>query len=388
MQTHERGERRQKVAEKIWANSGDSHFIEAVEAWSELPAHLAERMPKAVKDPDGEFETVTVDGQSFRRKLPTPAQQEFMERSQATAGVGDVTVRLADLTQEGIWAEVVYPSLGMWNSMFRDPVLVREAMKVSNDWVKATLLDASPRLIPTAQVSMLNIDDAIAEVERTAALGFRCVFLPTSPPAALDDYNRDSWEPFWDACVAANMVLAFHIGTDPIDHVGGEVIGVAYRGPGGAVMNHTNSGYSAMHAAMKMVASGALDRHPELKMLVSEGGAAWVPYIGDRMNEAYRQHGFRVQPKLSASPKEILYRQVYATFQHDETAVATMTAMGYQNVLWGSDYPHLEGTFGHTQETLHHLFDGVDEQVVHRITIGAFLDLFPEAGEPQPGRVS
>ena len=376
------------MAEKIWANSGDSHFIEAEEAWSELPAHLAERMPKAVKDPDGEFETVTVDGQSFRRKLPTPAQQEFMERSQATAGVGDVTVRLADLTQEGIWAEVVYPSLGMWNSMFRDPVLVREAMKVSNDWVKATLLDASPRLIPTAQVSMLNIDDAIAEVERTAALGFRCVFLPTSPPAALDDYNRDSWEPFWDACVAANMVLAFHIGTDPIDHVGGEVIGVAYRGPGGAVMNHTNSGYSAMHAAMKMVASGALDRHPELKMLVSEGGAAWVPYIGDRMNEAYRQHGFRVQPKLSASPKEILYRQVYASFQHDETAVATMTAMGYQNVLWGSDYPHLEGTFGHTQETLHHLFDGVDEQVVHRITIGAFLDLFPEAGEPQPGRVS
>ena len=106
------------------------------------------------------------------------------------------------------------------------------------------------------------------------------------------------------------------------------------------------------------------------------------------MTEAYRQHGVRVQPKLSASPKEIRYRQVYASFQHDETAVATMTAMGYQNVLWGSDYPHLEGTFGHTQETLHHLFDGVDEQVVHRITIGAFLDLFPEAGEPQPGRVS
>ena len=372
------------MGQKIWANSGDSHFIEAEDAWASLPADLAERMPKAVKDPAGEFETVTVDGQSFQRRLPSPAQAEFMERSAATDGMHDVAVRMRDLDGEGIWAEVVYPSLGMWNSMFRDPVLVREAMRVSNDWAHDTLIKASPRLLPTAQVSMLSIGDAISEVERTAEMGFRSVFMPTSPPAALDDYNRDSWEPFWDACEAANMVLAFHIGTDPIDHVGGEVIGVAYRGPGGAVMNHTNSGYSAMHAAMKMVASGALDRHPALKMLVSEGGATWVPYVGDRMNEAYRQHGFRAFPKLSASPKEILYRQVYASFQHDESAIATMTAMGYENVLWGSDYPHLEGTFGHTQETLHELFDGVDPAVTHRITIGAFLDLFPEAGEPAP----
>ena len=55
----------------------------------------------------------------------------------------------------------------------------------------------------------------------------------------------------------------------------------------------------------------------------------------------------------------------------------TVTAMGYQNVMWGSDYPHMEGTFGHTQETLHELFDGVDPKVVHRITIGAFEELFP-----------
>ena len=73
---------------------------------------------------------------------------------------------------------------------------------------------------------------------------------------------------------------------------------------------------------------------------------------------------------------------MYASFQHDETAVAAMTAMGYRNVMWGSDYPHLEGTFGHTQETLHDLFDGVDEATRYRITVGAFLDLFPEVGPP------
>jgi len=368
--------------EKIWANSGDSHFIEPVEAWSALPDALRERMPRSVKDPGGEFETVYVDGQAFQRKMPSPRQEEFHKASNQTSGIMDIDVRLKDLDHEGIWAEVIYPSLGMWNSMFRDPVLVREAMRVSNDWVHDKLLAVSPRFVPTAQVSLIDIGDAVAEVQRAAGLGFRAVFLPTKPPTFVDDYHYESWEPLWSACDEANMVIAFHIGTDPIDLAGGDEMGVVFRGPGGAVMNHTDNTIMGQRAVMKLTASGVLDRHPNLKVLVSEGGATWVPFLGDRMNEAYRQHHMRVRPKLSMLPKEFLYRQVYASFQHDESAVPAVTAMGYRNVMWGSDYPHLEGTYGHTQETLHQLFDGVDTATRYRITVGAFLDLFPEAGKP------
>ena len=119
---------------------------------------------------------------------------------------------------------------------------------------------------------------------------------------------------------------------------------------------------------------------------MAEGGAAWAPFLGDRMNEAYRQHGMFIRPALSMLPKQYIYRQVYVSFQHDVTAVPTMTAMGYNNVMWGSDYPHLEGTYGHTQKTLHELFDGLDQSVRHRVTVGSFLDLFPHVGEP-PGNV-
>jgi hypothetical protein len=89
-----------------------------------------------------------------------------------------------------------------------------------------------------------------------------------------------------------------------------------------------------------------------------------------------------VRPKLSRPPREIVYEQVYASFQHDKSAIAACTAMGYRNVMFGSDYPHLEGTFGHTQKTLHELFDDVDQDTTYRITRGAFLDLFPGVGEP------
>jgi predicted TIM-barrel fold metal-dependent hydrolase len=208
-------------------------------------------------------------------------------------------------------------------------------------------------------------------------MGFRSVFMPTQPPKFVDDYHYDSWEPVWSACERANMVLAFHIGTDPIDLSKGGSAGVMYRGPGGAVLNYTETTFGGQRAVMKMVASGALDRHENLRVLVSEGGATWVPFIADRMIEGYRQHYMAVKPKLNRDIKEIIYTQVYASFQHDESAVAVAEHMGYNNVMWGSDYPHMEGTYGHTQETLHGLFDTVDPKVKERVTVGAFNELFP-----------
>lgn len=171
------------------------------------------------------------------------------------------------------------------------------------------------------------------------------------------------------------MVMTVHTGSSGEDPI-------HYHGPGAGTMNYLYASYSGMTMAALMVAPGVLDRHPTLKLLISEAGASWVPFIGDRLNEAYRQHSAFVRDNLSRLPKEILFDQVYASFQHDESAIPTLSAMGYRNVMWGSDYPHIEGTFGHTQKTLHELFDDQPEDVRLRITQGAFLDLFPHVGGP------
>ena len=364
--------------EKIWANSGDSHFLEPDDLWRDsLPPRLAELVPRAEKDPDGQWETVHIDGMSFRRKLPTGTQKEFMEASNRAPGARDVPLRMKDLDQEGIWCEVVFPSLGMWSSSFRTSEVLREALRVSNDWAWETIEKGSDRLVATAQVSTLDIDDAVRELERVAEMGYRAVFMPVSPHPLQKDYNQPEWEPLWTAAERAGIVLAFHIGTDPIDLKKGGSAGVVYRGPGGAVLNYTETTFGGQRAVVKMVASGALDRHPDLKILIAEGGATWVPFIADRIEEGYRQHAMAVRPKLSRSPREIIYSQVYASFQHDQSAVAAAAYMGYKNVMWGSDYPHMEGTYGHTQQTLHGLFDDADAAIRERVTVGAFSELFP-----------
>jgi predicted TIM-barrel fold metal-dependent hydrolase len=370
-------------ADKIWANSGDSHLVEPPDLFSaNLPAELAELMPRSVKDPSGDFETVYIDGQSFERPLPKPGRQlrnlarpaDLVENSPRAPGANDPDLRLGDSDEEGIWAEVIYPSLGIWAFNIRTPKLAREGVRVLNDWA-LDFQSHSPRYVCAASVPLLDVDDAVAEVKRASGLGFHAGFLPTRPPFERPAWQSEEWDPLWAAFAETGMVIAFHIGTEP--HTPDQRTGVYHRGRGGAVLNYVETTYGGQRCVTQMIASGALDRHPELKVLVSEGGATWGPFIADRMDEGYRQHGAAVRPVLSKLPSQYLYEQVYASFQHDHSAVAANTAMGWKNIMWGSDYPHYEGTYGHSQKTLHELFDDASPEVSERMRIGAFQELFP-----------
>jgi hypothetical protein len=165
------------MAKKIWANSGDSHFLEPPDLFQQiLPKALADRMPRAVKDPDGTKETVYVDGEVFVRPLPKPIKDgEYKGETINTLAVrppgsGNTRLRLHDLDQEGIWGEIVYPSLGMWANIIKDRVLVAEGSKALNDWAMEEIqLVAPDRLIATAMLPLLDVQDAVAEAYRATA---------------------------------------------------------------------------------------------------------------------------------------------------------------------------------------------------------------------------
>jgi predicted TIM-barrel fold metal-dependent hydrolase len=370
--------------EKLWANSGDSHLTEPPDLFDGLPEDIKDLMPRSVKDPSGDFETVYIDGQSFRRDMPKPGRgtgfgarpedSDPDELFNRVLGGNDAGQRLRDLNEEGIWAEVIYPSLGIWSFNIRTPRVAREGARVLNQWA-IDFQRQSPRFVCCASIPLLDVDDAVAEVRRSAEAGFLVGFLPTRPPFERPAWQAEEWDPLWAAFAETGMVIGFHIGTEP--HNPDQRTGVQHRGRGGAVLNYVETTYGGQRCVTQLIACGALDRHPELKVLVSEGGATWGPFIADRMDEGYRQHGASVRPKLSKLPSQYLYEQVYASFQHDASAVAANSAMGWKNVLWGSDYPHFEGTFGHTQKTLHELFDDVDPAVSRRIRVEAFQELFP-----------
>jgi predicted TIM-barrel fold metal-dependent hydrolase len=304
-------------------------------------------LPRSVKDPSGTFETIYVDGQTFRRDLAKPKadgkrslglnarpvgteEEDFIDR---VLGGNDPTRRLRDLDDEGIWAEVIYPSLGVWSYNIRTPEVARAACRVLNEFA-LDFQSNSPRFVCCASIPLLDIDDAVAEVAQSRANGFAAAFLPTRPPIGRPDWHDVEWDPLWDVLDETSTVIGFHIGTEP--HELSKRTNVFFTGRGGAVLNYVETTYGGQRAVTQLVASGVLERHPGLRVLVSEGGATWGPFIADRMDEGYRQHGAAVKPTLPRLPSTYIYEQIYASFQHDRSAVLAHTAMGWDNVMWGS----------------------------------------------------
>ena len=94
-------------------------------------------------------------------------------------------------------------------------------------------------------------------------------------------------------------------------------------------MNYVETTFGGQRAAVKLIACGALDKRPELKMLISESGATWGPFIADRMTEAYRQHSAGVRPTLGREPAQILYEQVYASLAHTNRMPKRAMMLGF-----------------------------------------------------------
>jgi predicted TIM-barrel fold metal-dependent hydrolase len=91
-----------------------------------------------------------------------------------------------------------------------------------------------------------------------------------------------------------------------------------------------------------------------------ESGASWLAALAERMDEVYEAHHMFVKPKLSVTPREIIQRQVYASFQYDRACIMSRSVTGHQALMWGADYPHHEGTFPRSKDVVAHLFDGID----------------------------
>lgn len=356
----------------IWVNSGDSHVLEPDDLWTkELPASLASRGPRSEVTDDKEIyyidnEFVKLDKVEIAEAIRPP-------------GASDVKLRIKDLDAQGIWSEVLFASKALWVVLSQDRELQRECLKVYNDWLHSEYLEASPRFVGAAMVSTVSTEDAVAEIQRVADMGYHSICLPTSTPKDRP-YHDEVWEPVWAATAEAGLPICFHIGTGANNRV--------FRGRGEVLINYVESTVPGTRTISMLVASGVLDRYPTLKVGVMEAGGSWLPSLSDRMDEGHRQHQVWNKHRLPMLPSEYLKRQVYCSFMHDQTAVDTVRYLGFDNIMWGSDYPHYEGTFPKTQEVLNGLFDGVDEDIVNRITAGAFAEMFPTAPLPPQGETA
>ena len=85
--------------------------------------------------------------------------------------------------------------------------------RVYNDYVIERFTPYFDRLAPTAPIPLTDIDDAVAEIERVAAGGFKAVLLPATAPRP---YYLADYDPVWAAIQASGMSVFVHTQTGGI----------------------------------------------------------------------------------------------------------------------------------------------------------------------------
>jgi predicted TIM-barrel fold metal-dependent hydrolase len=288
--------------------------------------------------------------------------------------------------------QVMHPNLSLFGLYSDDHELSMAHARVYNDYVMERLTSHFDRIAPTAPVPITDIDDAVAEIERVAAAGFRAILLPATPPVPY--YSREL-DPVWAAAEANGVHVFIHTQTGgvKVNDPASTTLKVVMESA--AQVNQpmteksaskrmiTQSIYSTIvpqQVICELIGGGVAERHPDLHFALIEFNAHWLASLVGAMDKCWvtgigqdadwwlghwdetrsaddqpnMAQLFRLNEKwpYPLKPSEYLKRQFHVSFQDDPVAVACRHITGLSTVVWGNDYPHAEGTFRGSREVL------------------------------------
>lgn len=354
-------------ADKYFIVSCDTHLMPPVTLFRDrLDSKWHDKLPRVEKREDGE-RYIIMPGARPERLIDFKFEGEDLLRSKsggdsmAINGEGaDVSLqRIEDQDMDGVDAEVIFPNgpaLLMWSSADND--FVNAQCAVWNDWAWEVCGPYSFRCAPTGALNTADIEGAIAEVQRLAKKGYKVLTLPCKPIWGAHDvahinYNLPVFDPLWAAIQDADLAITFHVSTgkDPR----------AARGNGGAIINYVvHSLAPTMEPIVSMCSSGVFERFPKLRVATIEADAGFVPWMMQKMDEAYLKHHFWVRPKMKALPSDYYRSNCFASFGEDRAALELIDSFNLQdNFMWANDYPHHEGSWPHSAEAIERTFQNV-----------------------------
>jgi predicted TIM-barrel fold metal-dependent hydrolase len=288
--------------------------------------------------------------------------------------------RISDLNADGQVAEVVFPNTVP--PFFPTGIVVAPApdasnyelrlagIRAHNRWLKDFVAAHPERRAGLVQIFLNDVDDAVEHVRWGKANGLRGVLLPGVSPDTpwIDPLFSPKYDPLWAVCEELEMPVTHHSGGSGIPNYG--------RHPITNVIFVLETGFFANRALWHMVMAGVFERFPNLKLVMTEQGSAWVPdlltrldSLHDRMvNGRIGELGVPEEAVLKMKPSEYFRRNIYigASFPTPKDA-ARFHDIGIDNIMWGSDYPHHEATFPYSRESLRMCFSDWSEADLRKI---------------------
>jgi predicted TIM-barrel fold metal-dependent hydrolase len=362
-------ERKAQAATRVWPRgtriiSADSHMLEP-DLWIDrFPAHLKDQAPR-MEFRDGGYQ-LSIGGKPM---TPPHIAKGLCTSLECTPGFTDLAARFADLDVEGVEKELIFPQrlfgLYMFGKMMNRP----ETFGAYNEHIGEVCAGSGGRLFPVMVPNYWDPALAKASVDRCQALGAHCLMVPIKPGDDVDgepiQYSSPKLDPLWDAVAQSGIPLCFHIG---------EAIPTAAPGAAGTFVLTQMQGFR--HIWGQLTFGGVFDRFSKLKVVFVEGGICWVASMLHDADMIYNSFPTVMNPKLAHPPSWYWFNHCYATFMTDPAGLELLHRIGPDRVMWSSDYPHQESTFGYTRSAIQAVFDATTVKNAQKILGKTALDVF------------
>jgi predicted TIM-barrel fold metal-dependent hydrolase len=370
------------VLTKVRLLSADAHVVEPKDLWlKRLPAKFQHQAPRVESMDDGDYfvvpntdirpKPVGTEGAMIDTKINGSIEKPTGYRfEQQRPGAYDPNARLKDQDREGVESEVIYPGWLIVHSL-QDFDLKVACVQAYNDWLFEEFCSHDPtRLVGAAAlpVGPGPIEPAIEEAQKWASRGAKTFLLPQSVPGM--SWGDEHFEPMFAALEEIGLPVSFH------QAAGQVAVFEKKMAPGAFWTTAVGNKISLGWVFMQLVYGGVVERHPDLRVVLVEGGIGWIAYQLNTMDHMYRDHKNWMNPRLSLAPSEYFRRQFWATFEDDRPGILTLPLLDSSRLMWAGDYPHTEGNFPEAQEYVARDFEGVDPEVKNAIVHNNAIDLY------------
>ena len=303
---------------------------------------------------------------------------------EALSGAWDHDERLKVLDGDGIAAEIIFPDgitemnaapFGGGFAMPAEnvvPELQWEGCRAHNRWLAEFVSMAPERRLGAACVPIFwEVEEAVKEIRWARNNGLNGLIFPCGwgkqPP-----YHHTRYDPIWAVCQELDMPIHYHSGLAPTDDYFGSLGQSATPEstallPGAVGIYISEVCWYNVRPLTFMLWGGVFERFPKLKTVITEGTTIWAPEYLRLMDHRYCESHYSSKlgdyhSHLSMKPSEYFARNVRlgaSCMPRNEALQRHET--GLKQIMWGSDYPHPEGSWPFTREQMIETFKGLPE---------------------------
>jgi predicted TIM-barrel fold metal-dependent hydrolase len=373
--------------------SVDSHAQTPPQQWAQyLEQRYHEHLP-TLQD-DNELYTGLM-GMLSHRVTGSPEALATYDRDGAYQaggylGIWDPEVRLREMDREGIAGEFVYfgdhRAASMFHNVFNRKYaveLIDAGIRAYHRWAADTFGHQRDRVfLVGAGGTGVDLPALLDELGWIADHGFAGTFPPaflTNPdlPPLFDAY----WDPVWALCAERGLPLFVHAGygqeqgrvlpiveriKHEVDAAGGTETDLMGRLKAEVFTGEFFSDVSPRRPMWQLMLGGVFDRHPALRLVMTEVRSDWLPATLRHLDGVFERH--RRDLPAKHSPTEYWHTHCITSLSFPHRAEVEMRhELGLQTLAFGRDYPHNESTWPNTKAWLRDAFIGVPENELRLI---------------------